>query len=435
MAARRSRAANGRSSIYLGGDGAWHGRVTLGVRDDGRPDRRHVQAKTRADVTAKVKALEMQRDEGTVTKPGQSWTVTNWLLHWLENIARPSVRYKTYIGYRTAVHKHLIPGVGAHRLHRLEPEHLEKLYARMQAGGLKAATAHQVHRTARAAFGEAVKRRRIKVNPAALAKPPRVDEEEVEPFEAEEIDRLVNTLLGRRNGTRYVIALALGLRQGEALGLKWARLDEEAKSLSVRKALQRHSWEHGCDNPHACGARHHKMKPCKKGCKRHQRACPPACPPGCTSHARWCPQRRGGGLVEVDVKSTAGRREIGLPDELLALLVEHRKVQDQEREHAGSEWHEGGWVFAQPNGKPIDPRRDLAEWKAILADAEVREARLHDARHTAATVLLLLGVPDRAVMDVMGWSSVAMLKRYQHVTARLRRSIADRLNEFFWKGK
>lgn len=98
MATRRTRAANGRSSIYRGGDGVWHGRVTMGVRDDGRPDRRHVQAKTRAEVTAKVKALEDQRDEGTVTKPGQSWTVTKWLDHWLENIARPSVRYKTYIG-------------------------------------------------------------------------------------------------------------------------------------------------------------------------------------------------------------------------------------------------------------------------------------------------------------------------------------------------
>jgi integrase len=388
-------------------------------------------------VTAKVKDLEEQRDEGTVTKPGQSWTVGKWLLHWLENIAKLSVRYRTYTGYRTAVHKHLIPGVGAHRLHRLEPEHLEKLYARMQANGLKPATAHQVHRTARGAFGEAVKRRRIKVNPAALAKPPRIEEEEVEvePFEVEEIDQLLNTLLGRRNGTRYVLALSLGLRQGEALGLKWARLDEQTKSLSVRKALQRHTWEHGCDDPHACGSAYHRTTPCKKGCKRHRRACPPPCVPGCTGHARWCPQRRAGGLVEVDVKSKAGRREVGLPDELLALLIEHRKVQDVEREHAESEWHEGGWMFAQPNGKPIDPRRDLAEWKAILIEARVREARLHDARHTAAIVLLLLGVPDRAVMEVMGWSSVAMLKRYQHVTARLRRNIADRLNEFFWKAK
>lgn len=79
-------------------------------------------------------------------------------------------------------------------------------------------------------------------------------------------------------------------------------------------------------------------------------------------------------------------------------------------------------MFTQPNGKPIDPRRDLDEWKSILAEAEIRDARLHDARHTAATVLLLLGVQDRAVMDFMGWSTVgheaAVHARDRRATAR-----------------
>lgn len=135
-----------------------------------------------------------------------------------------------------------------------------------------------------------------------------------------------------------------------------------------------------------------------------------------------------------DVKSRAGPRGIALPGQLYELLIEHRRAQRQEREHADSEWHEGGWMFAQPNGKPIDPRRDQYEWKALLEEAGVREAQLHDARHTAATTLLLLGVPERAVMDVMGWSNSAMVRRYSHVTARLRRDIADRLNEHLWEG-
>ncbi len=142
-----------------------------------------------------------------------------------------------------------------------------------------------------------------------------------------------------------------------------------------------------------------------------------------------------GALSGTAVKSKAGRRGIAVPDELFSLLMAHRQLQDCEREHAGTEWHEGDWIFAQPNGKPIDPRRDQYEWKALLADAGVREARLHDARHTAATVLLLLGVQPRAVMDVMGWSNIAMLQRYTHVTARLRREIADQLNRFLWEGK
>jgi integrase len=275
---------------------------------------------------------------------------------------------------------------------RIQPEHFEKLYARMIAAGLKPGTAHQVHRTARTAFGEAFKRGYLARNPVALARPPRVEDFEVDPFEADEVSRILALALTKRNGVRFVIALALGLRQGEALGLKWSRLHEASQTLEIMRALQRRTWQHGCADPHACGARYHKTRPCPKDCKRHQRPCPPPCPPDCEGHARWCPQRRGGGLVEVDVKSRAGRRGIALPDQLFTLITEHRRAQEQEREHAGTEWQEGGWMFAQPNGKPLDPRRDLAEWKTLLREAGVREARLHDARHTAATTLLLLSL-------------------------------------------
>jgi hypothetical protein len=230
MARRKAtRESNLRSSIYQGEDGCWHGRVTMGVRDNGTADRRHVMSKDKATVTAKVRQLERQRDDGVVIRPGRAWTVEKWLIHWLENVARPSVRYKPYLGYRTAVHQHLIPGLGAHRIDRVQPEHFEKLYARMQSRGLKPGTAHQVHRTARTAFGEAFKRGYIVRNPVALAKPPRVEDAEVDPFEADEIDRILTLALRKRNGVRFVIALALGLRQGEALGLKWARCTSPAR--------------------------------------------------------------------------------------------------------------------------------------------------------------------------------------------------------------
>jgi integrase len=132
------------------------------------------------------------------------------------------------------------------------------------------------------------------------------------------------------------------------------------------------------------------------------------------------------------VKSKAGRRGIVLPDRLFDLLMTHREEQRKERDHAGTEWHNGDWMFTQPNGKPLDPRRDLEEWKTLLAEAGVREARLHDARHTAATVLLVLGIPERVVMEFMGWSNTAMAKRYQHITGALRQDIADRLNDYLW---
>ena len=333
---KTSREANLRSSIYRGEDGYWHGRVTVGVRDDGSPDRRHVMSKDKAKVTAKVRQLERQRDDGIIIRPGRAWTVERWLTHWLENIAKPSVRYKPYIGYRTAVNQHLIPGLGAHRIDRIQPEHFEKLYTRMLARGLKPgprtrSTAPRAPRSARhssAATSPGI--------PSPWPSHRASKNCEVDPFEAEEIERILTLALSKRNGVRFVIALALGLRQGEALGLKWSRLHEPSKTLEIMKGLQRQTWQHGCADPHACGARYHKTKPCPKNCKRHQRACPPPCPPDCTSHARWCPERHGGGLVEVEVKSSGGppRHRSARP----ALRADHRASQAP-GPRARARWH------------------------------------------------------------------------------------------------
>jgi integrase len=117
------------------------------------------------------------------------------------------------VGYRAPVCKHLIPGGGAHRLDKLQPEHLEKLYERtVSQKGLKPATAHLAHRTARVAPNEAVRRGRIVQNPATIAKAPRV----------EEAQRLFTAAATMRNAARFIVALALGLRRGEALGLRWS---------------------------------------------------------------------------------------------------------------------------------------------------------------------------------------------------------------------
>nr|WP_325050202.1 tyrosine-type recombinase/integrase [Amycolatopsis panacis] len=405
----------------------------MGFKDNGEPDRRHVEREDEGDVIAAVRELERQRDAGTALKAGsRAWTVETWLTHWVETIAAPSVRENTAAGYRTAVYRHLIPGLGAHRLRRLEPEHLEKLYSKMTAAGLKPGTAHQVHRTAKTAFKIAGDRGHMTKNPASLAKPPRVDEDEIIPFTPDEGKRIIAAAEKRRNGARFVVALALGLRRGEALGLKWSRVDRDAGLLRTPRQLQRYAWKHGCEDPHACGERLHKRKPCPSGCRRHKRACPPVCPPDCAGHAASCPRRHGGGLREVDVKSKAGRRTVGIPGPLLAMLKRQKAAQDAEREFAGTLWHEGDWVFAQPTGYPIDPRIDHDEWKALLAEAKVRDARLHDARHTAATMLLVLKVPLPAIMEVMGWGDAGVAKRYVHVPSEVVTSVAGQVGDFLW---
>lgn len=123
---------------------------------------------------------------------------------------------------------------------------------------------------------------------------------------------------------------------------------------------------------------------------------------------------------------------MGLPNQLVQLLRAHREQQAREREQARQLWTEGDWVFASPTGRPLNPNADYHEWKSLLRAAGVREARLHDARHTAATVLLLLAVPERAAMGIMGWSTTAMAAKYQHITDPIRRDVAQRVDGLLW---
>lgn len=125
--------------------------------------------------------------------------------------------------------------------------------------------------------------------------------------------------------------------------------------------------------------------------------------------------------------SATGLQERPSRPRAVALIESHRRAQLSERLAAGSLWDEGGWLFATRLGRPINPNGDCREWKALLVRAGVRHARLHDARHTAATVLLVLGVPERTVMSIMGWSSTSMAARYQHVTQPSRREVANRV--------
>ncbi|GAA1526681.1 site-specific integrase [Streptomyces albidochromogenes] len=400
---KRTRQPNGRSSIYLGKDGKWHGRVTVGIRDDGRPDRRHVERKSRAEATAAVRELEKQRDAKTVRKPGRAWTVKTWLTHWVENVAPLAVNDNTMVGYRVAVRKHLIPGLGAHRLDRLKPEHIEAFYAKVQAAGSKPATAHQVHRTFRTALNEAVRRGHLGKNPVHLAKAPKTGEYEVEPYSVHEVQRLLQAAEQHRNAARWAVALALGLRQGEVLALTWDDVDLAGGFLMVRRSRHRPQYAHGCVDP--CGRK----------------------------AAGYCPQRRRTNPELSTTKSRAGRRAVGLPEQLVDLLRAHLKVQEEERAKAGDCWGENGLVFPDEHGRSPSHRRDWAEWKALLAEAKVRDGRLHDARHTAATVLLILGVPERAVMGLMGWSTTAMAARYQHMVDAVRADVARQVDGLIWK--
>lgn len=378
------RSASGESSIYKDDDGQWHGYVSMGLTQDGRRDRRHVRGGRRSDVVAKVRALEAQRDAGAVPAEGRSWTVAQWLEHWLTTIAPRRLRPTTLRGYEARVRKHLLPQLGHHRLDRLQPEHLEVFYEGMLAEGYRPGSVLICHRILSRALRVAHDRGRVGRNVAVHAQAPGGERHEVHPLTAEEARRVLHAAAGQRNAPRWTVALALGLRQGEALGARWADVDLDAGVWRVRQQLQRVAYRHGC-----------RAEPCPEGT-----------PP------RSCPQRDGG-VLRTEPKTARGRRDIAIPQERLA---------------AGSMWEDHDLVFARPSGKPLDSRADHRAWKGLLAAAGVREARLHDARHTAATLLLEQGVAPRVAMEILGHSSIAVTQDiYQHVMPATKRAAADAL--------
>jgi integrase len=374
----------GESSIHFSErDKRWHGYVTVGTKPNGKLDRRHVAARTQADCLAKMRAFEVARDSGQVIAAGKGTLVSEWLDHWRANIAADRVRPRTLESYESLIRLYLIPQLGAIRIDKLKPEDLERAYKALRDAGLSPATVLRAHRVLSRAIKVAHQRGLVTRNVALLVEPPTVKRAETKlPFTAEEARAVLNTAQGARNGARWTVALAVGLRQSEALGLQWCDLNLLTGTLSVQRGL-------------------HRVK--------------------------------GQGLVYEAPKADRSRRTLHLPQPLVEALKEHRKAQQKERLAAGPLWEDHDLVFAQTNGRPIDKKADWLAWKALLVAAKVRNIRLHDARHTAATLLLSAGVHPRVVMDLLGHSQMrTTTDTYSHVMPALAKEAADKLGETLW---
>jgi integrase len=401
--ARRNR-ANGEGTIRFDArDRRWHGWIDMGTTEGGRRDRRHVANPERAVVVKALRELATKRDAGVVPAAGRAPTLAEWAEYYLENVARHRVRPSTLQSYRWLFDRHILPVIGHHRLDRLQPEHVELVHRRMLDQQLSPSSVLHAHRVLSRCLKVAWQRGRVARNVAQMVDAPAQHPKEIEPLSRREARAILDTAADRRNAARWSVALALGLRQGEALGLQWRDVDLDQGTLVVRQALQRRIAEHGCGG--TCGAK----------------------------RAADCPQRIGGGLVLVQPKSRASRRTVSLPPPLVDALRVHRAWQNRERLTAGTEWVDCDLLFARENGTAIDPKEDFRAWKQLLTDAGVRDARLHDARHTAATIMLTMGVPARVVMQVLGHSQITLtLGTYSHVAPELAAEAAERVGRALW---
>lgn len=376
--ANRRRRGYGEGSIYPLSDGRWRGSVEL-AWINGQRRRRTVTRKTRAEVTREVRRLALAAESGTLNSD-RAPTVEIWMQSYLRDIAPQRVRPTTLRQYKDEVRLHINPTLGRIRLDQLRPQHIAELY-RTKSATLSPSSVRHMHAVLRRSLTIAVRWGLIQTNPAQQVDPPPLANKEVQPWSAEEARDFLTAVRGERLAARWVVGLSLGLRQGETLGLEWQDIDLERGVLRVRQALKR---------------------------------------------------LPDGTLALVDTKTVRSRRQVPMPEPVVESLTQHQGRQRAERELLGQS---GAWdlVFTTAKGTPINPRNDYRTFQRIIERAELRRIRLHDLRHTAASLLLAQGVPARVVMEILGHSQISVtLNTYSHVAPELSRVAADRMKEALW---
>jgi integrase len=159
-------------------------------------------------------------------------------------------------------------------------------------------------------------------SPAYVERPTHRDQE-IQPLSQDEAKRILDLAAVLPNGARWSVALALSLRQGEALGMRWGSIDLNAGTLRVFQ-LKRTRYRHGCDDPHACGQTRHR-EACATPCEKHRTRCPAPCRPDCRFHAQQCPKRLGGAWVFRQPKGGKVRTLV-IPDPLIRELKAHWRM-------------------------------------------------------------------------------------------------------------
>jgi integrase len=374
MPARRR--ANREGSIWQRQDGRWTGAAYV-LTTAGTFRRVYVYGRTRDAVHARLVQLQDRSARG-IPLPDHAWTVGEYLDYWLENIARPTIRPTTYAKYEVFIRLYLRPGLGRHRLDRLSVATVQSWLNGRLASGDSVAKVQVMRRVLAAALTRAMREELISRNVARLATLPPERPARLQPWSVAEARAFLQAAHGDPLYPALVLLLVYGLRRGEVLGLSWKDVDLEQGVIRIRQQLFRVS----------------------------------------------------GRLQLGPVKTAAGRRDLPLLGIARDALIRQASL----RIIGGNshEWTARDLVFTTRTGRPVEPRNLARSFERITAKARLRTIRLHDLRHTAATLLKDLGVPARDTMDILGHTRIAVtMEVYTGADDASRRDAIGRLSALF----
>ena len=302
-------------------------------------------------------------------------TVREYLESWHEG--KRQLKPTTAVAYRSYLDHYLIPRLGHLRLLDLRAHHLDRLYNDIEVGvrgrRLSPSTVRRVHATLRSALNTAVKRRLIPYNPAQHVELPPERPVRARPWDVEQCQQFLRHARHDRLATLYHLILVTGMRRGEVIGLRWEDVDLSGEYLRVAQQIV----------------------------------------------------ELRGQLTTSTPKTRRGTRAVPLDPGTVAMLKDHRRAQDVERQLWGDAWQEHGLVFTREDGRPLRPEYVTRHFQQLAGEPGLPRIRLHDLRHTNASLALSAGVQMKVVSERLGHSTTTITADlYTHVIPSVGRSAA-----------
>ncbi|TWP51565.1 site-specific integrase [Lentzea tibetensis] len=405
------RRANGEGTIKQRKDGRYEAQVFV-CTPEGEWKRKCVYGKSWEECNDKKIALQDANRRG-VPVATTKLTVAEFFAYWVKEIAEPSVRRTTYSSYEGLTRLYIVPGIGKKKLKELTAQHIrtwlntvsktcqccaqgkdvkwaekEGREARCCAKKPKeccnkvpsSASVRYLLRLLRAALQDAIEEDLLTRNVATLVKLPNNGKRKHRAWTAQEAKKFLATAKEHRLYALWAVGLSIGLRRGEALGLRWDDVDLAGQKVTIAQALH----------------------------------------------------RVDGKLKLDEVKTDSSAATIPLPTPLVAVLKRHRAVQVGERLAAGKRWQDSGLVFTTPKGTPIEPRNINRAFEALCHKAGVRVIRVHDLRHSCATLLFAMGVDAATVQRILRHSSISVTTgTYIEVIESVQQEAVNKMGVFF----
>jgi len=346
---------------------------------DGRRRRKFLHVRgPRVEAEKRLRELLTTLDQG-ISVNLSKMTLGQFLKIWVRDYVDTNTSIRTAQGYNERIKAYIEPHLGHLALTKLTAHHIQSLHSWMLAKGLSARTVVGTHRVLRVALVHAIKWGILLHNACDAISPPKPQRREMKAMDTDDVEKFLRVAAGSKYGPVYFLAIYTGLRRSELLGLRWSAVDVDAKTISVTETLQ---------------------------------------------------YINGIGLTILEPKTARSRRMVTLPPSAVALLSGLKVKQKAEIMEFGLEWSESKYVFSQADGSPFYPNLVTRAFSQLVEEAGIPRLRLHDLRHTHATLMLKQGVNPKIVSERLGHASVTItLDTYSHVLPGLQEQAALQFEE------